>query len=162
MNQLTTGGPETANLIDGLTAARSEVFAALRSVPRDRFTSPPADGGWSVRQVCEHLADNENFFVPQVASVLDVDVWSSGRAQLPSPEEAVSALVDSREMLLWALQDVTDEELSALHSHPRVGDFTIRAVLEQLITHDHDHAAQVRSAVSLSGLDPASHPGNRS
>ncbi len=129
--------------IERLSAARAELFVAIGQAS-SRFQSAPADGGWNVRQVCEHVADNENFFVRQLARILDVDIWSSGPSHFGSPEEAVSGLIDAREMLLWALKDTDDDALSAARTLPRAGEFTIAAVLGQLASHDLDHAGQIR------------------
>ena len=158
-------------LVDRLAAARNELLAVLRDLPEGLRTQPLAlptagngetgpDLAWSPKDIAGHVASWENRYITLaqqlingradqikwIASEDDLHTWNHKeylRKRDWSWTEIMRDLALMREELLWNLGWASQEQLFAAHAVPR-GTVSVAGLLESLVEHDLEHAAQLR------------------
>jgi DinB family protein len=130
--------------------------AGLRDEDLDRT---PAGGGWSAREVVHHLADSEmtsavrlrRLIAEDDPVILGYDEEEFARRlyyDARPPEASLAALRASRETTASILDRLTSEEWARSGTHSESGPYSVEAWLETYASHAHDHADQIRRAVS--------------
>ena len=137
-----------------LEAAQGALVDALDGITETELHTPPAEGEWTVAQICAHVIEMQPLWAGKAASITD----ASGVGRTPAEAESRTAEIERhasddaatvRERLaasgteaLGILQDMSDPDLGGSDAS---GEFTARAVLERyIITHMDEHSAEIR------------------
>lgn len=169
--------PRTAHLVSHLDRYRSDLARAYNETPEHRRGEPPADGGWSVDQVVEHLAETERSVLkllshlldqagPRGDEVFDEEQFSDmldlpfvlDRSQRIEGREprggldaaaAWEALAQSRRSVLKLLDDADGMRLEdPTYPHPATGEaLNGYQWIAFLALHEGRHTAQIREAI---------------
>jgi hypothetical protein len=118
----------------------------------------PADGGWSPREVVNHLADSEMTSALRLRKLLAEDspilegydepeyarrLYYNVRPIRPS----LAALRAARETTTSVLEQLTEDEWNRSGLHTESGQYSVQIWLEIYATHAHDHADQIHRAL---------------
>jgi len=156
--------------IDDLRAqmqqARAELLAALDGVTQEQLERQPPPGAegeaqWSMVEVLWHVGHTEDRLRRTVDQALGGrpitdDAPRSRPAYLVTRELLTAWLEQTRRPTEVLLRDMAEADLDREFLRPNGSTRTPRWVLELLVRHDRDHAAQVRT---LRELEPASSGG---
>jgi hypothetical protein len=150
-------------------ARRSELIAQYREGPAvvdrvvsglgdDEIDHPPANGGWSAREVIHHLADSEMTSAVRLRRLLAEDapviqgydeeefarrLHYDSRPLGPS----LAALRATRESTASILDVLSEEDWTRSGIHTENGPYSVETWLEIYASHAHDHAEQIERAV---------------
>lgn len=124
-----------------LQRSRREVLEAFAAVGAD-IERRPADGGWNAWEIAYHLLDMERWYIAKLCEAVAPD----RPAALACFLQVWSRLRDEALTLVGAIPTDRLDTSSLLSGVP---DWTPRALLAAMATHDREHAAQVL-ALSLS------------
>jgi hypothetical protein len=141
----------------GATAGRLKVL--LDSSPRDRWTRPPASGGWPAAAVLAHLADAEIVAGWRVRSILatdatplqpfDQDAWADAfKYAGVDPAESLATFSAVRASLLSLLARVDPSRHGHHGMHAERGKETIAHLIRLYAGHDINHLKQIEALVS--------------
>jgi len=125
-----------------LSSARNELMKVLASTSNEQLHIARR-GGWSVRRVLEHVITSEESYARMIAHL-------NGRPIAePTPDgvhssvdDAAAKLSSSRATLLRALDGVDEDAFYALRQLANE-EYSIVSVLENVISHDHEHSTQL-------------------
>ena len=121
-----------------LGETRAALYAALRALRGPAYSAARPD--------LERLVDTENVAGSYLSQIYNVDIWGSGPGNFPTPEEAVSALIDARETLAHTLVPALDEHLDHRFPLSDGGEWSISAALEALLAQEQSLLARLSSA----------------
>jgi hypothetical protein len=152
-------GPKSI-LLAALEAARRELLSAASRVPPRARTTRRVCGVWTLKDLLGHLADWEDFGVrglrlmaqgrpPDVEEVTDIDAWNHehAAARAAQPWDQVWAdLHETRAELMRVLKDMSEERLPRWYRFPWGARGTAYDWLVVFVTHDRDHARDLREA----------------
>lgn len=127
--------------------AHEDLVALVSGLPAPLLDAPPADGGWTIRQVLLHVARGQFWFLTR----LDADP-----APIPPPQPASDPLADLRQAhaaALARLRNADDEARVAVRDH-RGERWSMRKVLRQSVWHLRDHTAQIARIAAGLGYAP--------
>jgi hypothetical protein len=144
---------ENERMIIALTQTVNQLTKRI-SPQRDlsKVHRPPARGEWSVRDIVAHLRDNEALVFAKLHMLANLEAPDLRRMDLSSPRPYSPD--DTIFTVMSQFRRLRQSTLSLLRElHPdawrRTGrdvdnrGITIRSLVEDLITHDADHLAQV-------------------
>lgn len=142
--------------IEVMAEAPNRLCAALTGLTAEQLDTPHRLGGWTVRQIVHHMADNHmNSFVrcklalsedEPLATRFSGTIW----AELP---DAKSASVQSSVAIFnglherWVIQfrSLRPADWKRKFLHPEMGMMTIEDLLELYQWHSRHHVAQITS-----------------
>ncbi|HEY7280921.1 MAG TPA: DinB family protein [Actinomycetota bacterium] len=136
---------------------------AVRGLTDDDLDRAPADGGWTAREVVQHMADSEMRSAVRVRQLLaEDDPVIQGYDEASYAERlrygdrptapAVAAVRASRETTAALLDGLSGGDWSRSGTHTESGPgYTVDRWLEIYASHAHDHAEQIRAAVAGGG-----------
>lgn len=143
-------------LLDRFRTGYAAVEASLVDVTDAELDHPPADGGWTARQVAHHLADSEaTAYVRLRKLIAEDDALIQGydepefarRLHYERPiESSLAVLRAVRAASLELLESLTPAEWDRTGTHLESGPYSVDRWLEIYANHSHEHAAQVRAA----------------
>jgi len=154
-------------LIGALEAARRELLTAAARVPVEVRTSRPVCGVWTLHNLVGHLADWEHVGVaglrmmaegraPDVEEVSDIDAWNRERVEArrhQTWDDVWTDLHQIRAELMAVLKGMGQERLPCWYHFPWGGNGTAYDWLTAFVTHDSNHAQDIRK--ELEGSAPA-------
>jgi hypothetical protein len=118
----------------------------------------PSDGGWSPREVVNHLGDSEMISAFRLRKLLAED---SPIIQGYDEEEfarrlhyddrpvgpSLAALRAARETTATILERLSEDDWNRTGTHTESGPYSVMTWLEIYAAHAHDHAEQIREAL---------------
>ncbi len=127
----------------------------IAGVPEEALGRRPASGGWSVRAILAHLAEDElvtswryRQMLEQSGATLpgfDQDEWARlGDYETWRPEEALEMFRLLRDANLRMLARLTPEEWQRFGIHSERGRMTVADLARHMAGHDLNHIEQVR------------------
>lgn len=129
--------------------AYEDLVALTASVPAAALDAPPADGGWTPRQMLLHIARGQLWYLSHLAAE---------PMPLPPPQLGPDPLAEVRQartMAMAQLRSASDETRTAVRAHG--GErWSMRKVLRQSVWHPRDHTAQI--ARMLAGMGYTARP----
>ncbi len=149
-------------LLDRYAAGTDAVRAALAGATDAQLDARPADGGWTAREIAHHLADSEARSMLRlrqlladdapVIEVYDQDGWAE-RLPYDGPVEPPLAVVAAvRALSLATLRRLGPHDWARAGRHPEHDEpYSVERWLELYADHPHDHADQIRSAMTAAG-----------
>lgn len=139
-----------------MQAEMPQLLAELvRSVARERLTTRPAPGKWSVCEILAHLAEDElttswryRQMIENPGVVLagfDQDLWTQlGDYNAWMPEDSLQMFRLLREANVRMLQRLTAEQWDRHGVHAERGPITVRSLARHMAGHDRNHFDQIR------------------
>lgn len=126
-------------------AAREGLLAVLAPLT-DADLDRARRGGWSVRQVLEHLVLAEKGYLRVLALLRESPEPPPRPEPVPvaSLAQAVRELEAGRRALLEALREVDEELFYTLRPVGRE-QFSVLSLLENLASHEREHTAQIKA-----------------
>lgn len=136
--------------------AMTEFVMYYRAIPAAR-RSESIDGGWSARQILEHLFDTELIF----STRMRVAIAEPGKAIVPFDQDLYSARIPNGQvpddLLLDALAAMRGVNLAILHAlpdeaweqtveHPEAGTQTLERVVSVFGNHVSEHLDDMKRA----------------
>lgn len=130
--------------------------AVYRHIPSDR-RSESIDGGWSAREVLQHLLEDEILFSTRVRAAiadpgstivpLDAERYQTNLSYLLVPDEVLlDALVALRAVNVGLLRALPDDAWSQTVQHPEAGDQSVESIATMFGDHVSDHLRDVQHA----------------
>jgi DinB superfamily len=138
------------------------VEAAVAGLSDEELDRAPEEGGWTPREVVNHLADSEMASAHRVARLLAEDepviqgydeerfatrLHYGSRPIGPS----LAALRAARESVATLLDLVGEDDWTRAGTHTESGPYSVQTWLEIYARHAHEHAEQIRRAVGRAG-----------
>lgn len=140
--------------VNAITALPDEVRAATDGLSDPQLDTPYRDGGWTVRQVVHHLADNNLHAyircrravtedVPRIAS-FDPDAWADLADARTGPLPPSIVLLDGLHAR-WAqfLNALSPSDWTRAYEHPSMGSTSLDAAMARYAWHGRHHVAQI-------------------
>ena len=159
----TTSTPpdDRTELLRQYAAAADDVRRAVEHLSDEQLDRPPADepGGWTARQVVHHLADSEMTSAIRLRKLLAEDgpvIEGYDEARFADRlyyderplEASLAAFTAARTTTAELLRCLDDDAWSRAGTHTESGPYSVMTWLEIYAAHAHDHADQIRRAVS--------------
>jgi DinB superfamily len=135
------------------------VEQAVAGLNEEELDRRPAEGEWSPREVVNHLADSEMTSAIRLRKLLAED---SPTLQGYDEEEfarrlhydvrpigpSLAALRAARETSASILEHLSEADWERSGTHSESGPYSVQTWLEIYATHAHDHAEQIRKALT--------------
>lgn len=136
--------------------AMTEFVMVYRAVPAAR-RSEAIDGGWSARQILEHLLDAELIFSTRMRVAIaepgkaivpfDQDLYSARIPNGQIPDDLLlDALAALRGVNLAVLRALPDETWTQTVEHPEAGTQTLAKIVSVFGNHVSEHLDDIRKA----------------
>jgi hypothetical protein len=132
--------------------------AAVAGLTDAELDAPAPDGGWTPRQVVHHCADSELTSAIRLRRLLAEDrpaidgydeMEFSRRLHYDRPVAAsLAAVRAARATTAEILERADDADWARAGTHSEIGGYGVEDWLRIYADHCHDHAAQVRRAVT--------------
>ncbi len=144
-------------LMERYRTGSAAIDAALAGITDEELDRPPAEGGWTARQVAHHLADSEAMAYTRLRRLVadaepvtiqgyDEPRWAE-RLHYERPiAEAVAVAHAVRAASLSLLESLTPDEWERRGEHSESGAYSVDRWLEIYAGHPHEHAQQIRAA----------------
>lgn len=156
---MTTGDGDAAAIQARLAAAQERVLAAVEGVDPAVLENQPAVGSWSARDIVGHLVDWERESLAAAAHILGGPApkgqplghpqsYNNLRAALWGIEPWEIARADFQQLRRQAAEFVaplSPEQLDAVGPYPSGKVAPLSGLLEELIRHLQEHAAQLEA-----------------
>jgi hypothetical protein len=142
-----------------LRASAAAIVTTARNMPEEILRFRPAPDEWCVKDVIGHLIEAERRgFAGRISVVLESDApllegWdpaevARGRHDaVKDVESLIGELLTLREAGAVLVARLTAEEFRRIGRHPKVGDLSVRDVLQEWVYHDANHLKQILSNV---------------
>jgi hypothetical protein len=146
-------------LIEQYRDGTAVVEAAIAGLSDEELDRRPTERGWTAREVVHHLADSEMTSAVRLRRLLAEDTpviqgydeeefarrLHYGARPIAS---SLSALRGARESTASLLEELAEEEWARAGTHSESGPYSVETWLEIYAAHAHDHADQIRRAVT--------------
>jgi hypothetical protein len=156
---------ERAALIQRYGEAPSIIRAAVSELTEAQLDRQPPEGdgdGWSARQIVHHLADSEMTSAIRLRRLLaeddpviagyDENAFAAKLHYHDRPiAPSLAALEAARATTVQLLERLTEEDWRRTGTHTEDGPYGVEHWLRTYAAHGHDHAEQIRRAVSPRG-----------
>lgn len=136
--------------------AMTEFVMVYRNIPAAKRTEP-IDGGWSPRQLLQHLQETEIVFSTRMRAAIanpgsailpfDQDLYE---ARIPNDQVPDDLLLDAlaalRSVNIAILRALPDEAWEQTVQHPEAGEQTLERIVTVFGDHVGDHLADMKNA----------------
>jgi uncharacterized damage-inducible protein DinB len=144
-----------------LVEDRLATLSLIESLGEDEAERRPRPDAWSIKDHVAHLAAVEETVIVFARRMLkeerpfaesyDVDAWNARQRAQRSEltwEQTLADLSIAREYLLATLDEIPEEALSRIGSHPIWGDpITLGSVLRVPYRHERGHRDEIRALI---------------
>jgi hypothetical protein len=136
--------------------AMTEFVMVYRNIPAEQ-RSEPIDGGWSARQLVEHLVETEILFSTRMRAAIampgsslvawDPDAYVDNVPNRAVPDELLlDALAALRSVNLAILRALPDDAWQQTVQHPEAGMQTLERIVGIFGNHVTDHLNDMKNA----------------
>lgn len=137
---------DKATLMGDLIEARTEldgVVANLNTSDMERVRR----GSWPVARILDHVIDSERLYAQLISAFNGNPATSAEKGEITSPEAVTTALGATRAGLLEAISSVQEKDFYRLQT---IGheEYSVLSILENVASHDREHAEQIRKTVA--------------
>ena len=104
-------------------------------------------GSWPVSRILKHVVDSERIYTQLISVFNGKPAISFQSGELNTAEAVTSSLGATRAGLLEAISGVEEKDFYRLQT---IGheEYSVLSILENVASHDHEHADQIRKTVS--------------
>ncbi|MHA6529999.1 YfiT family bacillithiol transferase [Paenibacillus sp. BAC0078] len=161
-----SAGPQTAEerkmSIEELRAMAARLRRIIEPLTEEQLNTPYRPGGWSVKQVVHHLADNNmNAYLrfrrglteeaPGIPSYRE-DLWAELSDYSSEPVETSLLLLENlNRRFVTLLSSLEDAQYSRTFVSLMLGTMTLDTALQRYNWHNRHHLAQITSLIERSG-----------
>lgn len=147
-----------ASLLRGAAAA---LAAEARALPDPVLRWHPAEGEWCVKDVLGHIIEAERRgFAGRIKIILanarpTFEGWdpaevAKARTDCEKDTAAlVTELLQMREQSVALVAGLRADDLTRSGRHPKVGELTVRDLLQEWVHHDRNHLKQILTNIQL-------------
>ena len=150
--------------LEALRQTHLSVAALLGGLSEAELAQPPADGGWSLRNVISHLGDAQGLLSYRLDLMLDQDnppleskavfEWATADGERPdATREVLEGYRGSRQRMLARLEIIPLADWWRSGQHEEFGRVTIRQQASYFATHEVTHLPQIEALIKQ--LKPA-------
>ena len=150
---------QRTSLLEAYIAGPAVIRASLDGVAPAALDSRPRDGGWTPREVVHHTADSEMTSAIRLRRLIaeddplivgyDGDEFARRLHYGDRPiEPALDAISAARATTAQILAGLTEAEWGRTGTHSEDGAYGVERWLQIYATHCHDHADQIRRALT--------------
>lgn len=150
------------DLVEKLNAMCSELRREVEGLPEDALTSRPADGEWSIKEICGHLRDDGEALHRRLHDMIKLEeprlepYDQEALIRERNPQDAtLTALLDEfaaqRGETIDMLADLVHWNWARQGRHPEFGRMSIRQLVDDTIAHDENHLTQIRALKTSAG-----------
>ncbi len=136
--------------------AMTEFVMVYRNIPAEKRTEP-IDGGWSPRQLVQHLLETEIVFSARMRAAIanpgsailafDQDLYEARIPNSQVPDELLlDALAALRSVNIAILRTLPDETWEQTVQHPEAGSQTLERIVTIFGNHVTDHLNDMKNA----------------
>jgi hypothetical protein len=147
---------ETATLVARMQSALQRLRSAVRRLNGDALTATRG-GGWSVREIVEHVRASDAIMTPRIYQVLardrpplpgfDERAWAALAARAEVPLDAqLAAFAIMRAELCGLLRTLSPAEWARSGVHEERGEVAVIDIARRIASHEDEHVAQVEAA----------------
>jgi len=144
---------QRSGYIDTLAAAPDRFRDAVRGLSEEQLDTPYRDGGWTIRQVCHHVADSHmNSFIrfrlaltedEPIVKPYDEAKWALiADAEMPV-EPSLCLLSCLHHRMVVMLRSLSDAEFARTFRHPENGLMDLNTNLALYAWHSRHHEAHI-------------------
>ncbi|MBD2872825.1 YfiT family bacillithiol transferase [Paenibacillus arenilitoris] len=148
---------QRGRFIDAIAEFPQSLRLAVQNLTPEQLQTPYRPGGWTVRQVVHHLADNDmNAYIRfkraltednSVAGTYREDLWAElGDYDLPV-EGSLVLLGEVRSRFAALLRTLKPADFERTFTSPTHGAMTLDAAVQRYDWHGRHHLAQIRSTL---------------
>ena len=142
-------------IIERVKALPTQIAAEVGGLSEAKLSWRPADGAWSIKEVCGHLRDDSEVWrrrlymmITQTDPVLpSYDQEALVREHAYQDADIAAVLGDFKRFRLEMvdlLSGLTVEGWERTGQHPDWGRLTVRGGMESMVQHTEEHLGQVR------------------
>ena len=138
---------DLAELRGEIEEGRRELSRVIEAVAADAFEIAPR-GEWSIERILRHVVQSEQLYAAVISTLRGQSAPAGPPlpARFESGEQVLASLAESRQLVLAALEGVTEDQFYELRQIG-MNEESIKSVLENLAMHDDEHAHQIRKTV---------------
>ncbi|OGO52503.1 MAG: hypothetical protein A2148_08355 [Chloroflexi bacterium RBG_16_68_14] len=144
------------DLVERLNAVAPALRREVDGLPEAVLTYRPAEGEWSIHEICGHLCDAAYFLHTRLFRMITQEeprLPAYDQEALARARNAQEARIDDLLAEFSAQQAETVEMLADLvhwnwartGRHEELGRISIRQLVDRAVAHDENHLAQVRA-----------------
>lgn len=131
------------------------VMQLAQIIPGEKYAWAPQQGVRSFAGVFAHIVSANYFFATKLGAKLPAGVeMESIEMKLKSKEEIAAALKQSYEVVINAVKNAKDADLSAKVEYPFPGEFTNMSSILIVMSHSNEHLGQLIAYSRMNGIKP--------
>ena len=146
---------ENEGIIERVRTLPDRVAAEIDGLSEEQLRRRPADGAWSIKEVCGHLRDDSEVWrrrlymmITEIDPVLPAyDQEAMVRDGQYQDADLAAVLGDFKRLrleMVELLSGLTIEGWERTGQHPDWGRLTVRGGMESMVQHTEEHLGQVR------------------
>lgn len=139
--------------IEQIARSPEELRVALHGLTDEQIDTPYREGGWTVRQIVHHLAENDLVTYTRFKHALTEDNphilraaedrWAELPDEVVSVESSVNLFGLVRERWVVLMKGLDDDDFARAFIHPVIGPLRLDQALGQYAWHSRHHVAQI-------------------
>ncbi|GGF92212.1 putative metal-dependent hydrolase [Paenibacillus albidus] len=148
--------------IQDIAALPAELRAAVSNLDEEQQCAPYRPGGWTIRQVVHHLADNDmNAYIrfkraltedKPVSSSYREDLWAELSDYQETPVECSIMLMEAlHKRFVILLRSLSPSDFQRSFVSPTHGSMTLDHAIQRYAWHGRHHLSQIESLIKRMG-----------
>ena len=144
------------DLVERLNSVTSSLRRELAGLPEPALTYRPAEGEWSIKEVCGHLCDNAKFLHKRLFVMINLEEphlpsWDQDEqarlrdAQAVPIDALLAEFATQRGETVEMLADLVHWNWARQGRHAERGRVSIRQLVDIAIEHEEGHLEQLRA-----------------
>lgn len=147
------------DLVERLASITPRLRDLLDGLPEDALTQRPAEGAWSIKEICGHLSDAAQFLHERVYKMINLEepflpAWDQEevlreRNPRETPiQDILHQFSQQRAETVELLADLVHWNWARTGQHEERGRLSIRQLVEIALAHEEGHLTQLGAVVA--------------
>jgi len=138
-----------------LTYVSGQVMKLAEAIPADKYSYTPKEGVRSVAEVCAHIISANYFFASKLGATVPADVkMETIEKDLKAKEEIAKEFKRSYDLMIGAIKNTKDADLSKKVEFPFPGEYTNMSAILISLTHSNEHLGQLIAYARVNDITP--------
>lgn len=138
-----------------LSYISGQVMQLAQAIPAEKYSWAPQPGVRSVAEVCAHIISANYFFGSKLGGKIPEGVnMGTLEKDLKTKEAIATELKRSYEMVIGAIKNAKDANMSAKVEFPFPGEFTGMSAVLIALGHSNEHLGQLIAYARMNGVTP--------
>lgn len=138
-----------------LAYVSGQVMKLAEAIPAEKYSYSPKDGVRSVAEVCAHLISANYFFASKLGATIPADVkMETIEKDLKAKEEISKEFKRSYDLMIEAIKNTKDADLSKKVEFPFPGEYTSMSAILISLTHSNEHLGQLIAYARVNDITP--------